>query len=67
MLRLAEEAEILPDIAGRMIDRICGVASRFATLAEDLYPGVITRDTLRMIQHRIDENVGRLQDGPTHP
>lgn len=67
MLRLAQEAEISPDDAGRMIDRICGVASRFATLAEDLYPGVITRDTLRMIQHRIDENVGRLQDGPTHP
>lgn len=67
MLRLAEEAETLLDIAGRMIDRICGVASRFATRAEDLYPGVITRDTLRMIQHRIDENVGRLQDGPMHP
>lgn len=63
MLRLAEEAEVPPDVAGRMIDGICDVASRFASIAEDLYPQVITRDTLRTIQGRIDQNVARLRDG----
>ncbi|EJF71838.1 serine kinase HipA [Pseudomonas sp. Ag1] len=28
MFRLAEEAEVPPDVAGRMIDGICDVASR---------------------------------------
>lgn len=63
MLRLAEEAEVPLDAAGRVIDGICDVASRFATIAENLYPQVITRDTLRTIQDRIDHNVARLQQG----
>lgn len=63
MLRLAEEAEVPPDVAGRMIYGICDVASRFASIAENLYPQVITRDTLRMIQDRIDQNVARLHRG----
>ena len=64
MLRLAEEAEVPPDAAGRVIDGICDVASRFATIAESLYPQVIARDTLRTIQDRIDQNVARLEHGP---
>jgi serine/threonine-protein kinase HipA len=64
MLRLAEEAEVPPDVAGRMIDGICDVASRFASIAESLYPQVITRDTLRTIQGRIDQNVARLHRAP---
>ena len=61
MLRLAEEAEVPLDAGGRVIDGICDVASRFATIADHLYPQVITRDTLRTIQGRIDQNVARLQ------
>jgi serine/threonine-protein kinase HipA len=63
MLRLAEDAEVPLDAAGRVIDGICDVASRFATIAENLCPQVITRDTLRTIQDRIDQNVARLQQG----
>src|SRR3546814_10651633 len=55
MLRLAEEAEVPPDVAGRMIDRICDVATRFATIAEHRYPQVITRDT------RSEEHTSELQ------
>lgn len=60
MLRLAVEAEVPADAAGRMIDGICEVASRFSSIAENLYPQVITQDTLRMIQGRIDQNLARL-------
>ena len=63
MLRLAEEAEVPPDVTGRVIEGICDVASRFAVIAETLYPQMITRDTLRTIQDRIDQNVARLQHG----
>jgi len=62
MLRLANEAEMPQDVAGKMIDRICDVASQFAILADDLYPQIITRDTLRTIQHCIDQNVARLRE-----
>ena len=61
MLRLAEDAEVPLDAAGRVIDGICDVASRFAPIA--VCPQVITRDTLRTIQDRIDQNVARLQRG----
>jgi serine/threonine-protein kinase HipA len=63
MLRLAAEAEMAPELAGRIIDGICAVASQFAAIAEDLYPGVITRDTLRTIQNQIDRNVALLRQG----
>jgi len=63
MLRLAAEAEMAPELAGRIIDGICDVASQFAAIAEDLYPGVITRDTLRTIQNQIDRNVALLRQG----
>ncbi|WP_454846005.1 type II toxin-antitoxin system HipA family toxin [Pseudomonas farris] len=61
MLRLADEAEVSEAAAGVIIDRICGVASLFATMAENLYPQVITQDTLRNIQDRIDDNIGLLR------
>lgn len=61
LLRLAEEAEVSQDAAGRLIDRICEVAGQFATLAEALFPQVITPQTLRTIQRRIDENLSRLR------
>ncbi|MEG5267214.1 type II toxin-antitoxin system HipA family toxin [Pseudomonas sp. JDS28PS106] len=63
MLRLAEEAEVPPAAAARIIDGICEVASRFSTIAEELCPQLITQDTLRMIQECIDQNVGLLSEG----
>lgn len=60
MLRLAEEAEVPQDMAGRIIDDICEVASQFAAIADDMFPQIITHDTLRMIQGCIDQNVARL-------
>ncbi|MNK71763.1 Serine/threonine-protein kinase HipA [compost metagenome] len=65
MLRLAQEAEVPQDAAGRLIDGICDVASQFATVADNLYPGLITQDTLRTIQSCIDQNVAGLHQG--HP
>ncbi|MGH8386249.1 MAG: type II toxin-antitoxin system HipA family toxin [Pseudomonas sp.] len=61
LLRLAEEAEVSVEAAGDLIDRICNVASQFAAIAENLFPGVITQDTLDTIQRRIDENIGLLR------
>jgi serine/threonine-protein kinase HipA len=63
MLRLGEEAEIPPEAASRIIDGICDVASQFADIADNLCPGVITRDTLRTIQNEIDRNVALLRQG----
>ncbi|NBA95995.1 type II toxin-antitoxin system HipA family toxin [Pseudomonas sp. R5(2019)] len=65
MLRLAEEAEVPQEAASRIIDGICDVASQFAAIADNLYPQVITRDTLRTIQSRIDQNVALLRQGHT--
>jgi len=63
MLRLAKEAEVPQELAGKMIDSICDVASRFAAIADEMYPKVITRDTLRTIKGCIDKNVARLREG----
>ena len=57
LLRLADEAEVSEAMAGVIIDRVCGVASRFGAMAENLYPQVITQDTLHLIQSRIDDNI----------
>ncbi|UDI94232.1 type II toxin-antitoxin system HipA family toxin [Pseudomonas sp. IAC-BECa141] len=61
MLDLAEEAEVSTEPADGIIARFCEVADQFATMAEKMYPGIITQDTLRTIQKRIDENVERLR------
>ncbi|MFH7586144.1 type II toxin-antitoxin system HipA family toxin [Oceanimonas smirnovii] len=61
LLRLAEEAEVHQDVAGRIIDDICEVASRFTAIANNMYPQVITRDTLHTIQGCIDQNLARLR------
>lgn len=61
MLRLAEEAEVSAEKAGGVIDGICGVASQFAAIAEQTRPGLITPETLAMLQARIDENVALLR------
>ncbi|KPU53946.1 hypothetical protein AN403_1013 [Pseudomonas fluorescens] len=61
MLRLADEAEVLVETAGGIIDRICDVASQFAAVAENIFPRVITQETLDTIQGRIDENIDLLR------
>ena len=61
MLRLADEAEVSAEKAGRVIDGICDVASRFAEIAEQTSPGLITPATVVMLQARIDENVALLR------
>ncbi|AOI72685.1 type II toxin-antitoxin system HipA family toxin [Burkholderia ubonensis] len=61
MLSLADEAEISADVAGGIIDRFCDVASRFAAMTENLFPGEVTQDTLHAIQARIDDNIDRLR------
>jgi serine/threonine-protein kinase HipA len=61
MLRLADEAEVSVETAGRIIDNVCRVASQFSNIAETLSPGLITQDTLDMIQGRIDENIELLR------
>ena len=61
LLGLANEAEISATAAGDMIDRMCGVASRFSAIATRDYQGIITEDTLMYIQRRIDENVALLR------
>lgn len=60
LLNLAVEAEVNAATAADIIDRFCEVASRFSAMAEGLYPGVITQETLRTIQQRIDQNIGLL-------
>ncbi|VVQ24649.1 hypothetical protein PS925_05555 [Pseudomonas fluorescens] len=37
-----------------------GMAAFVSAMAESLYPGVITQETLRTIQQRIDQNIGLL-------
>ncbi len=61
MLRLAAEADLTVETAGDIIDRMCKVANQFTALAESLYPGAITQETLDTIQGRIDENIGMLR------
>jgi serine/threonine-protein kinase HipA len=63
MLRLAAEAEVSGEAAEGIIERICHVASQFADIAGSMYPEAITRDTVAIIQGRIDENVRLLRQG----
>jgi len=61
MLGLAAEAEVGAYEAGVIIERFCDVSSQFSTVANDRYPGVITQETLRTIQSRIDHNIKLLR------
>lgn len=61
LLRLAGEAEVPAQTAGAIIDSMCHVARQFSTIAEGLWPGMISRDTLSSIQGRINENIGLLR------
>jgi serine/threonine-protein kinase HipA len=61
MLKLAEEAEVSAPVAAGIIECMCEVANQFAVVAEKVCPGMITRDTLDMIQGRIDQNVALMR------
>lgn len=50
------EAELPMEIAGGIADRIYSVASRYESCPQSMYLHAITRDSLRSIQERIDEN-----------
>lgn len=63
MLRLAAEAEVPPQTANAIIDRICQVASQFANIADHLYPQLIRRETLLTIQNQIERNVALMRQG----
>lgn len=61
LLGLAKEAEVSAAAAGALIDRFCGVASQFATLTENMFPRMVTHETLSTIQQRIDANIALLR------
>ncbi|MHA3737613.1 type II toxin-antitoxin system HipA family toxin [Pseudomonas sp. Eth.TT006] len=61
MFGLAAEAEVSANDAGLIIERFCHVSSQFSALANDLYPDLITQETLRTIQDRIDHNIALLR------
>lgn len=61
MLRLAGEAEVSADTATDIINRMCESARQFSVLAQNLFPQMITADTLQRIQQRINENIRLLR------
>ncbi|MDN5843766.1 MAG: type II toxin-antitoxin system HipA family toxin [Alcaligenaceae bacterium] len=56
-----KEAELSAQDAAHIIDRSRQAASSFTAHAKQLYPDCITRDTLRTIQGRIDDNIRLLE------
>lgn len=61
LLKLAvEEADLSAKSATDIIERICHVASGFAESARRQFSSGITRDTLRAIQARINDNIALL-------
>ena len=62
MLRLGtHEAELSARDAAALIEQICNVASMLTATAKRMFPDQITQDTLRVIQGRINDNIGRLR------
>ena len=55
-----QEAELGKAEISLIIERVCDMAARFSTVAEDLLPGQITPGTRRTVQRRINENLHRL-------
>ncbi|MEH2921895.1 type II toxin-antitoxin system HipA family toxin [Samsonia erythrinae] len=56
-----QEADLTSSQVDLMIEKYAEVAAGFTNKAVDLFPGCITRDTLRIIQTRINENIRGLQ------
>lgn len=61
MMQLATEANLPERAAGELIEKMRGVASQFTSIAQNLHHGVITQDTLKEIQGRIDANLANLR------
>lgn len=56
-----QEADISNVEASAVINQVCDLASVFTATAIHTLPDHITKDTLQMIQSRINENVQRLR------
>lgn len=56
-----QEAELSTGAVNEIIDEICDLADGFPSIAKSSLPEQITKDTLKMIQDRINENVKRLR------
>ena len=61
MMQLATEANLPERAAGELIEKMRSVASQFTSIAQNLHHGVITQDTLKEIQGRIDANLTNLR------
>ncbi|HSC66741.1 MAG TPA: type II toxin-antitoxin system HipA family toxin [Cellvibrio sp.] len=62
LLMLGEqEAELSSAEVNGLIDEVCDMAEKFTAIAKQTLPDQITKDTLKTIQGRIDENVKRLR------
>lgn len=62
-----EEAGLLPQQAVEVIEKYCSIAARFSQIAVDLLPDCVSRETLKHIQRRIDNNVQQLGVGGHEP
>lgn len=51
-----EEAELTVPQIDRIIDKTCEVAAHFSSMAQEMLPDQITRETQRVIQARINSN-----------
>lgn len=56
-----QEAELSSAEVSAIIDEICDVAAAFTAIAINTFPDQITKDTLKTIQGRINENIKRLR------
>lgn len=60
LVQLANEANLSPKEANKIISRIVEIAHQFSTIADDLLPRLIRRSTLSRIQRRIQQNIEAL-------
>jgi serine/threonine-protein kinase HipA len=56
-----QEAELSTADTADVIDKICEIASAFASIANDMLAGQITPQTLNAIQKQINQNISRLR------
>lgn len=56
-----KEADLSPSAAENIIDRYCAVAEGFSHKAQSMFGNQITKDTLQLIQGRINENINLLK------
>lgn len=54
-----QEAELSRHQVDELIERACDLAAGFEDKAKQLFPEEITRETLALIQSRVDANISR--------